>query len=134
MVVNLRDLAKDRARPFSKKHRRYWIPVLGSMIGIGIVDILVGYGSYHPPQEPERIKLVIPPPNTPASAKVLPDGSTETPIGNGEIPGDVIRAFTTQFPRTVPRDAIRRQKGTATTYLMSAGAQRVEYKPDGTLL
>lgn len=134
MVVNLRCLAKDRARPFSKKHRRYWIPVLGSMVGIGLIDIIVGYGSYHPTDDPTPIKLVIPPPNTPASATVQPDGTVETPIGNGDIPGDVIRAFTTQFPRTVPRDAIKRTKGSVTTYVMSAGAKRVELKPDGTLL
>ncbi len=36
-------MAKDRAAPFSRKHRRYWIPVLGGMIVIGIVNVTLGF-------------------------------------------------------------------------------------------
>ena len=44
-------MSKDRARPFSRKHRRYWIPVTGGMILIGTINVLVGYCSYDPPSE-----------------------------------------------------------------------------------
>ena len=44
-------VSKDRARPFSRKHRRYWIPVTGGMILIGLVDLALGYCSYTPPSE-----------------------------------------------------------------------------------
>lgn len=54
-------MAKDRARPFSRKHRRYWIPVTGGMILIGLVDLALGYCSYHPPPEVhERIVYDVP--------------------------------------------------------------------------
>lgn len=57
-------MSKDRAAPFSRKHRRVWIPVTGGMILIGILNLVVGYCSYDPPsaQPPEKIELVIPPP------------------------------------------------------------------------
>ena len=33
-------MAKDRAAPFSKKHRRTWIPVTGGMILIGVINLI----------------------------------------------------------------------------------------------
>jgi len=36
-------VAKDRARPFSRKHRKYWLTVTGGMILIGLLDLLLGY-------------------------------------------------------------------------------------------
>jgi hypothetical protein len=54
-------VSKDRARPFSPKHRRYWIPVTGGMILIGVVNLSVGYCSYDPPPPPpEKIEVTIP--------------------------------------------------------------------------
>ena len=51
-------MSKDRARPFSRKHRRYWIPVTGGMILIGVVNIILGYCSYTRPSDVhERILL-----------------------------------------------------------------------------
>ncbi|HEY0192800.1 MAG TPA: hypothetical protein VGC42_16890 [Kofleriaceae bacterium] len=44
-------MAKDRARPFSRKHRRYWIPVTGGMILIGVVNVALGYCSYRAPSD-----------------------------------------------------------------------------------
>jgi hypothetical protein len=44
-------VAKDRARPFSRKHRRYWIPVTGGMILIGLVNVALGYCSYSRPSD-----------------------------------------------------------------------------------
>ncbi len=53
-------MSKDRARPFSRKHRRYWIPVTGGMILLGVINVVIGYSSYSPPTTPQRIELVIP--------------------------------------------------------------------------
>jgi hypothetical protein len=39
-------VTKDRARPFSKKHRRYWIPVTGGMILIGVINLAIGFYIY----------------------------------------------------------------------------------------
>lgn len=56
-------MAKDRSRPFSRKHRRVWIPVTGGMILIGILNLALGYCSYEPQppgNEFERIDLKLP--------------------------------------------------------------------------
>jgi len=129
-------LSKDRARPFSKKHRRYWIPVLGGMIVIGLFNIAIGYCSYRPPQSPERIQLVIPPPGTPAdtTAHTLPDGTVEQAIRNAEIPGAVMRSFSAQFPRMLPTSATRRTKAGATSYVIGAGSASATYRDDGAPL
>ena len=53
-------MSKDRARPFSRKHRRYWIPVTGGMILLGLINVAIGYCSYTAPTTPQRLELVIP--------------------------------------------------------------------------
>ena len=54
-------VSKDRARPFSRKHRKYWLPVTGGMVLIGLVDLTLGYCSYTPPPElHERIVYDVP--------------------------------------------------------------------------
>jgi hypothetical protein len=54
-------VSKDRARPFSRKHRRYWIPITGGMILIGVINVLLGYCSYTRPSDVhERIRLDVP--------------------------------------------------------------------------
>ncbi len=51
-------MAKDRARPFSRKHRKYWIPVTGGMILIGILNVAIGYCTYSSaPELHERIQV-----------------------------------------------------------------------------
>ncbi len=66
-------MSKDRAAPFSRKHRRYWVPVTGGMLLIGAINILLGYCSYTPPSSdpPERIELVLPPPHQAWDAGVV---------------------------------------------------------------
>ena len=39
-------MAKDRAAPFSKKHRRTWIPVTGGMVLIGLINLGIGMYLY----------------------------------------------------------------------------------------
>ena len=54
-------MSKDRARPFSRKHRRYWIPVTGGMVLIGLLDIALGFCSYKRPSDVhERILYDVP--------------------------------------------------------------------------
>jgi hypothetical protein len=36
-------VAKDRARPFSRKHRRYWLTITGGMVVIGVIDLILGF-------------------------------------------------------------------------------------------
>jgi hypothetical protein len=126
-------LSKDRAAPFSKKHRRYWIPVLGGMLGIGMLNLVIGYVTYRAPETPERIQLHIPPPGTPhdTTPHTLADGTIEQAISDSEIPGAVMRSFTKQFPRTIPETALRRTKAGAVTYRITAGSASATYRDDG---
>lgn len=59
-------VAKDRATPFSFKHRRTWLTVTGGMIAIGVVNVTLGYLLW--PDEPmdrtpERIIPQLPAPS-----------------------------------------------------------------------
>jgi hypothetical protein len=36
-------VAKDRAAPFSRKHRKYWLTITGGMILIGTLDLILGF-------------------------------------------------------------------------------------------
>jgi hypothetical protein len=54
-------VAKDRAAPFSRKHRRYWLPVTGGMILIGAINVGLGLCAYEPPPPPPtKIPLTLP--------------------------------------------------------------------------
>lgn len=54
-------MAKDRARPFSRKHRKYWIPVTGGMVLIGVINVIIGFLSYQKPSDVhERIIADVP--------------------------------------------------------------------------
>ncbi|MBL0216148.1 MAG: hypothetical protein IPQ07_19975 [Myxococcales bacterium] len=123
-------MAKDRARPFSRKHRKYWITVTGGMLLIGLFNVAIGMCGYEPPRTPERIIPVLPPAWTPAP-------STDGTIGLGEIPTAVIRAFANAYPRHVP-SARRLLAGAATvyelTYTDAGKTTHVIYKPDGGVI
>ena len=54
-------MTKDRAAPFSRKHRRYWFTVTGGMILIGLINILIGFLSYDEPStKTEKMELTLP--------------------------------------------------------------------------
>lgn len=124
-------MSKDRARPFSRKHRKYWLPVTGGMLLIGALNLGVGFCAYEPaPPEPERIIPILPAP-TPAPART--DGS----IGLGSIPAAVMRAFAIAYPRHVPSGAKKlvATDGTAMFEISFTAPQTtVVYRADGTFV
>lgn len=70
-------MSKDRARPFSRKHRKYWIPVTGGMILIGVINVIMGYCSYTKPSDVhERIILDVPNAHGSGNARVAPQAAT----------------------------------------------------------
>jgi len=120
-------VSKDRARPFSRKHRRYWIPITGGMLLIGALNVSVGFCSYEGPgKDPERIKLVLPPPTVPTHAVGYVDLA--------QVPAAVMRAFAVAYPRHVPSP---KQLGPDTYELSYSDAgvtHHLTYRADGTLL
>lgn len=118
-------MAKDRAAPFSKKHRRYWIPVTGGMLLIGVVNVALGMCSYHEPVQTERMEVKIP-------------GHERTPgqLMRGEIPAPVMRAFAEKYPRTIPDGAQANGTDNSITVLFPAGAEHhhATFTQDGTFL
>lgn len=101
-------VAKDRARPFSRKHRRYWIPVTGGMLLIGLIDVALGYCSYTKPSDVhERILYNVPTVGGSAVAPPRPaTGCAPALVARvkAELPGAVITACTADHV-TVQRDA-----------------------------
>jgi hypothetical protein len=91
-------VAKDRARPFSPKHRRYWIPVTGGMIVLGLINVVIGYCSYSaPPDKYERIQLAVPNAAGLADAAVPSERPTNCPPAivariDNEMPGATLTA------------------------------------------
>ena len=117
-------MSKDRAAPFSKKHRRYWIPVTGGMIAIGLVNVLLGLQSYKPPVEPARMN-------------VLRDASIDDArgtIGNSELPAEVMRAFAIKYPHIIPAGA----RVDGTTYVLQVppgkGHAHARFAADGSFV
>jgi len=54
-------VAKDRAAPFSRKHRRYWLPVTGGMLLIGAINLVLGFSIWEgEPKPPEPIIFDVP--------------------------------------------------------------------------
>ncbi|MEZ4400331.1 MAG: hypothetical protein R3B06_09955 [Kofleriaceae bacterium] len=82
---------KDRARPFSRKHRRYWLTVTGGMFIIMGINLGLGFGVMRckrPPDPPADYRP-IPPPEIPPSrqdAGVAADAHARTD-GDGQDAG-----------------------------------------------
>jgi hypothetical protein len=54
-------VAKDRAAPFSRKHRSTWLPITGGMVLIGIINLGIGIYLYRSgPKDAPRTKPVEP--------------------------------------------------------------------------
>jgi len=117
-------VAKDRAAPFSKKHRKYWIPVTGGMLLIAAINVGLGIYSYKEPPTPERIELNIP-------------GASQGPQGvlrPSDLPAPVMRAFAIKYPRTIPAGA--NLEGGNYSVLFPAGGlhKRALFTPDGAFI
>jgi hypothetical protein len=119
-------VAKDRARPFSRKHRKYWLTVTGGMIVIGLLNVGIGVCVYDPgPTTTERIILNVP-------------GSTTEPsdtIPLNTPPPEVMRGFNRAIPRHAPRYA--RQVDTDVfeiTYVDGTASKSARVKRDGTVI
>jgi len=122
-------VAKDRARPFSRKHRRYWLTVTGGMVVIAVVNVAIGLCSYKSAPPSERIELKLPERD---AAVILPDAAGT--MGASELPADVMRAFAVKYPRLIPAGA--RVDGQVYTidFPPGAGHAHARFKPDGTFI
>lgn len=74
-MVPLADPVKDRASPFSRKHRRYWLTTAGGMVVIMSVNLGLGFGlmrcKVDPPPKPDYrpIPPVVLPPDAALDAR-----------------------------------------------------------------
>jgi hypothetical protein len=116
-------VAKDRAAPFSKKHRKYWIPVTGGMLLIGAVNVAIGFCTYQEPPPTERIELDIP--------------GQEKQLGTlrpADMPAPVMRAFAVKYPHTIPAGATF-ENGNYTVFFPHAREhKRAVFTPDGAFV
>lgn len=120
-------MAKDRAAPFSRKHRRYWIPVTGGMLLIGAINIALGFCSYEaPPSNPQRIELKLPSRDAAADAAGT--------LGLPDIPAPVMRAFAVKYPKTIPAGAQLEGGNYVLAFPAGAAHTRAVFAPDGTFI
>ncbi len=120
-------MQKDRAAPFSKKHRRYWIPVTGGMIVIGLLNVFIGYCSYTPPSDRhERIEL-----NLIKRDAGIDAGNT---IAASELPAEVMRAFAVKYPQTLPTGATVISGAYVVQFPPGKAHKTATFKPDGTFV
>ena len=116
-------MAKDRAAPFSKKHRRYWLPVTGGMILIGIVNVSIGMCTYTRTGDPEPIRLSIPKPD-----------AAPWSLSAAQIPVEVMRAFAIKYPQTIPRGADQIDGDYVVVFPAGAARVRATFRSDGTFV
>jgi len=120
-------LSKDRAAPFSKKHRRYWIPVLGGMVLIAGINVVVGFWVYQKPSEQhEQIKLNL----------IKRDAAVDAinTLAPSELPAEVMRAFAVKYPRVLPAGAQVVQDGYIVVFPPGLPHKTATFKPDGTFV
>lgn len=113
-------MAKDRAAPFSRKHRKYWIPVTGGMVLIGVVNVAIGFCTYEEPPAPQRMEVHVP-------------GEAPQPgtLRASDLPAAVMRAFAERYPKTIPAGANFEGGNYTVLFRSGAGHQRAVFTPDG---
>ena len=79
-------MAKDRARPFSRKHRRYWLTVTGGMLVIGAIDLVLGYAFW-----PHRDDEGLPPQAIRYNVKQVPPDVDARPASDAPPPTPTTR-------------------------------------------
>lgn len=117
-------MSKDRAAPFSKKHRKYWIPVTGGMVLIGALNVTLGMCSYDNPPPPQRIEVHIP-------------GHERAPgqLHRDEIPAPVMNAFAVKYPRTIPAGGQQQADNTIVVQFPPGAAHaHATFRTDGTFV
>jgi hypothetical protein len=119
-------VSKDRAAPFSRKHRRYWLPVTGGMLLIGAINIGLGVCSYEKEREPQRLEVDL------RGKDAGLDGVGT--MGIGEIPADVMRAFAVKYPRTIPAGAVMEGGDVVVLFRPGAPHARATFHIDGTFV
>ncbi|HVV82838.1 MAG TPA: hypothetical protein VHE35_07145 [Kofleriaceae bacterium] len=77
-------MARDRSRPFSRKDRRYWLPITGGMILIMTVNVVLGFWLYD--TSPRKLPKVVQPPPTIIDAGI--DAGIDGPDGGAAVPAD----------------------------------------------
>lgn len=117
-------MSKDRAAPFSKKHRRYWIPVTGGMVAIGIINVLIGLHSYKAPEDPARISVL-------HDAAINDAAGT---MGNAQLPADVMRAFAVKYPHVIPGGALLEGGHYVIAFPPGQGHAHATFAADGSFL
>jgi hypothetical protein len=117
-------VSKDRAAPFSKKHRRYWIPVTGGMVAIGLINILIGLHSYKAPEDPQRMSVL-------HDAAINDAHGT---IGNAQLPADVMRAFAVKYPHIIPVGALVNGTQYVIEFPAGQGHAHATFAADGSFI
>ncbi len=116
-------MAKDRAAPFSRKHRKYWIPVTGGMLLIGALNVGLGFCSYHEPPPTQPIQLVIP-----GAAPML--GA----LRPADLPAAVMRAFAIKYPHLIPAGADLVGGNYVVIFPGDGGHKHATFAADGTFV
>jgi hypothetical protein len=116
-------VAKDRAAPFSKKHRKYWLPVTGGMLLIGAINVAIGFWTYEEPPPPERIEVEIPGARAPAGT-----------LRAADLPAAVMRAFAVKYPHTIPAGANLVAGKYVVLFPSGAPHTSAVFAPDGTFV
>lgn len=116
-------VSKDRARPFSYKHRKYWIPVTGGMILTGLICLALGLCSYQPPSNVhEKIVYDVPQAGGPAAGAA----TTRRPPATGCDPR-VMARITAELPGAVAvactPDRVTVERSARTIELEIAGSE-----------
>jgi len=119
-------VSKDRAAPFSRKHRRYWIPVTGGMIVIGGINIALGLSSYKAPEDPQRMEI-----GFARDAGVIDAANT---LGPSELPPDVMRAFAVKYPHLLPIGATHDGANYVIAFPPTAPHHHATFANDGTFV
>jgi hypothetical protein len=114
-------VSKDRARPFSRKHRKYWIPITGGMILIGILNVVIGYCTYTQPSDVHE--------------RIIPDvpyargSGSGTPLLAGSAATNCAPAITARVEAEMPGATIARCAPDRVTVLR--GARTIELEVVG---
>jgi hypothetical protein len=119
-------VSKDRAAPFSRKHRRYWLPVTGGMLLIGGINIALGMCSYEEPPVPVRMELDLRGRDAGLDARGT--------LGIGQIPPAVMRAFAARYPQTIPAGAVVDGGNYTVQFPFGASHKRATFTADGTFV